>query len=91
MTSDRPCLPSLPPASAILALIDGRGTQWDPTVVDAFVRHNAQIHETATRLLDSWDGTIASAGATAITRRLSVGSIPREGDGQAANTDVYSS
>jgi hypothetical protein len=37
MTSDRPYRPGMPPAVAAQRLAAGRGTQWDPAVVDAFL------------------------------------------------------
>ena len=37
MTSDRPYRKALSAHQAIQVLLDGRGTQWEPTVVDAFV------------------------------------------------------
>jgi HD-GYP domain-containing protein (c-di-GMP phosphodiesterase class II) len=39
MTSDRPYRAGLPPAVAAQRLAAGRGTQWDPAVVDAFLAH----------------------------------------------------
>ncbi len=38
MTSDRPYRRAIPPATALSILREGRGTQWDPVVVDAFLR-----------------------------------------------------
>jgi len=37
MTSDRPYRAGMPPAVAAQRLAAGRGTQWDPAVVDAFL------------------------------------------------------
>lgn len=37
MTTDRPYRAELPVAAALQRLRDGRGTQWDPDVVDAFL------------------------------------------------------
>ncbi len=37
MTSDRPYRAGMPPAVAAARLVAGRGTQWDPAVVDAFL------------------------------------------------------
>ncbi|WP_281759463.1 HD-GYP domain-containing protein [Alicyclobacillus hesperidum] len=45
MTSDRPYRAGMAPERAIAILLDGRGTQWDPVFVDAFVA--AQEHPTA--------------------------------------------
>ena len=39
MTSDRPYRAALSMAQALRILSDGRGRQWDATLVDAFVRH----------------------------------------------------
>jgi len=39
MTSDRPYRAGMPPAVAAQRLAAGRGTQWDPAVVDAFLAH----------------------------------------------------
>ena len=38
MTSDRPYRAALPSALAVERLREGRGQQWDPVVVDAFIR-----------------------------------------------------
>jgi HD-GYP domain-containing protein (c-di-GMP phosphodiesterase class II) len=38
MTSDRPYRPAMTPHKAAEILRGGRGTQWDPTIVDAFLR-----------------------------------------------------
>src|SRR6267143_328008 len=38
MTSDRPYRNALDPQVALAELYRGRGTQWDPTVVDAFAQ-----------------------------------------------------
>jgi HD-GYP domain-containing protein (c-di-GMP phosphodiesterase class II) len=38
MTSDRPYRAALDPEVALAELFRGRGTQWDPAVVDAFAR-----------------------------------------------------
>jgi putative nucleotidyltransferase with HDIG domain len=37
MTSDRPYRQAMTPEQALHTLLQGRGTQWDPAVVDAFV------------------------------------------------------
>jgi hypothetical protein len=42
MTSDRPYRPGLSPKTAAEILRAGRGTQWDPEIVDAFLRVIAQ-------------------------------------------------
>jgi HD-GYP domain-containing protein (c-di-GMP phosphodiesterase class II) len=38
MTSDRPYRAGMPQAKAVSILRAGRGQQWDPTLVDAFLR-----------------------------------------------------
>ncbi len=38
MTSDRPYRSAIPPQTALAILREGRGTQWDPVVVDAFLQ-----------------------------------------------------
>jgi HD-GYP domain-containing protein (c-di-GMP phosphodiesterase class II) len=38
MTSNRPYRTALDPEIALAELLRGRGTQWDPAVVDAFTR-----------------------------------------------------
>jgi hypothetical protein len=42
MTSDRPYRRAIPPATALSILREGRGTQWDPIIVDAFLRTMGQ-------------------------------------------------
>lgn len=37
MTSDRPYRKALSVNQAVETLLEGRGSQWDPTIVDAFV------------------------------------------------------
>lgn len=37
MTSDRPYRPGMSQSKAIQILLDGRGTQWEPALVDAFI------------------------------------------------------
>ncbi len=39
MTSDRPYRTGMPVATAAQILADGRGAQWDSTIVDAFIAH----------------------------------------------------
>lgn len=38
MTSDRPYRPGMPVSRAVEILRAGRGQQWDPAIVDAFLR-----------------------------------------------------
>jgi hypothetical protein len=38
MTSDRPYRRGMPPGTAAAVLREGRGTQWDPAIVEAFLR-----------------------------------------------------
>jgi HD-GYP domain-containing protein (c-di-GMP phosphodiesterase class II) len=46
MTSDRPYRPGMTPAHAVQLLREGRGVQWDPRIVDAFLESIAdQIDE----------------------------------------------
>jgi HD-GYP domain-containing protein (c-di-GMP phosphodiesterase class II) len=46
MTSHRPYRRALPAAQAATILRDGRGRQWDPSLVDAFLRSIADQLET---------------------------------------------
>lgn len=43
MTSDRPYRSGMSPAQAVKRLLQGKGSQWDPAIVDAFVRVLPQI------------------------------------------------
>jgi HD-GYP domain-containing protein (c-di-GMP phosphodiesterase class II) len=45
MTSDRPYRKGMSPAQAARILRDGRGVQWDPVVVDAWLRSIAPLIE----------------------------------------------
>jgi HD-GYP domain-containing protein (c-di-GMP phosphodiesterase class II) len=47
MTSDRPYRKAMPQAKAIMILTEGRGKQWDPQIVDAFVQAIAPQGEAA--------------------------------------------
>jgi HD-GYP domain-containing protein (c-di-GMP phosphodiesterase class II) len=38
MTTDRPYRPALPPSAAFETLLENAGAQFDPAIVDAFVR-----------------------------------------------------
>jgi len=51
MTSDRPYRPAMTPQKAAEILRGGRGTQWDPTIVDAFLRSMAAEIERAPQRL----------------------------------------
>jgi HD-GYP domain-containing protein (c-di-GMP phosphodiesterase class II) len=49
MTSNRPYRSALTSAQAVNILLDGRGRQWDPMLVDAFVRHIGGAQPAAAR------------------------------------------
>lgn len=43
LCSDRPYKTAMPPDEAAILIRDGAGTQFDPAVVDAFLRHRTEI------------------------------------------------
>ena len=51
MTSTRPYRAALTPAQAVYLLRHGRGTQWDPAIVDAFIDSLARPAENSDQLL----------------------------------------
>jgi putative nucleotidyltransferase with HDIG domain len=65
MTSDRPYRTALEPAVALAELLRGRGTQWDPAVVDAFAQTlpGALPAERQGRLVDVGRPLLRSLGA----------------------------
>jgi HD-GYP domain-containing protein (c-di-GMP phosphodiesterase class II) len=64
MTSDRPYRKALSPHQAIRILLEGRGKQWEPTIVNAFVDMIAsQVDEKSTEHL-SGQQTVSAASQT---------------------------
>lgn len=47
MTSDRPYRSGMPREKALQILTEGRGTQWDPVFVDAFIEWHRVLHPVA--------------------------------------------
>lgn len=70
MTSSRPYRPAMPLEKAESILLQGRGTQWDPRIVDAFFEALADIRQISrnaddhTRDMLSGDTMIAGAGVS---------------------------
>ena len=61
MTSDRPYRAGMNPGKAASILRDGRGRQWDPTIVDALVRSIAPLLEQPVLTVISVDGVPVTA------------------------------